>query len=172
MLITSCGCDIVAGETSDPTNALGEAGRRAQSDDGRVADCSRGLVRSPCMCIAEETEFRETRGALLQHLLHEYKLNSSKVSLPACQRAPNRPRPDQPHQIPSHRQRTPSISASPFPPPPPHHRLPANIWGSPSVSHGYLPGLTQMPRGRGHTRPIENAGHPCSRHLGRACAVV
>lgn len=25
-MITSCGCDIVAGETTDPTNSLGEAG--------------------------------------------------------------------------------------------------------------------------------------------------
>lgn len=32
MLITSCGCDIVAGETTDPTNALGKAAQDSAHD--------------------------------------------------------------------------------------------------------------------------------------------
>lgn len=46
--ITSCGYDIVAEETTDPTNALGATGQRAKPNH---AHCS------PCICIAEGTEF-------------------------------------------------------------------------------------------------------------------
>lgn len=38
MLITSCGCDIVAGETTDPTNALGDGqARQGRAGQGRFS---------------------------------------------------------------------------------------------------------------------------------------
>lgn len=179
MMITSCGCDIVAGETTDPTNSPWRAqGRVRRSDDGLDGRCSWRC--SPCMCITEETKFRAT---IREAFFSLSALNSSHV-LPSAptSNGPYVPKKQaaksskvllyQPHTIPHLSSTTNSIHLTTPPSPPPHHRLPADIWGSPSVSHGYLPGLTQMPRGWGHTRPIENAGDPCCRHLGRACAVV
>lgn len=153
-----------------PLASAGPGQASAQrSDDGLDGRCS--WTCSPCMCITEETKFRATKplcslSALnSSHVLPSDRLTSNGPDMPKKQAAKSsKVLLYQPHTInsPSHRRRTPSISP-PFP---------RNIWGSPSVSHGYLPGLTQMPRGWGHTRPIENAGDPCCRHLGRACAVV
>lgn len=180
-MITSCGCDIVAGETTDPTNSLGEAG------PGQASAHDRTMAGWPLFVEMFSLHVHNRGNKVSSNNERGFfwslsALNSSPV-LPSAptSNGPYVPKKQaaksskvllyQPHTIPIP-STTNSIHLTTPPSPPPHHRLPANIWGSPSVSHGYLPGLTQMPRGWGHTRPIENAGDPCCRHLGRACAVV
>lgn len=79
MLITSCGCDIVAGETTDPTNAPWRKGRSARTigrwasgpgwQAGRMAAVGE-RVRSPCMCISEGTEFPENSSSIKRALCY------------------------------------------------------------------------------------------------------